>query len=474
MASILSLPPELKIEVFSNLEDFDDVANLASTCWSFQAVLTHEQTQRSILKRIVSNSPVFAHDAKLARIQDQTSILHKHYASNPRLYEEERLDGSVLSQCLDATSSSITDADVVAVHRRWRTSHRLQSLYVDPHISALYSADKEFNEETYAPVNQSGLFEARERVHSCVNQPEALVPKSIDVEHRHRFYRALTAIHLTLSAHWLLSRTHTDTWQELQTLFDSVWSLWDWRAKQAPAPSVITPLSETPPTDPRSPLFQAPLRSPITPPPQQIPHEDTRNVIEMLELYNFVYTFLLRVVFPDTDATRPWLPRATDNLFTETGGAFRPYHWSFFVRSCDRILSPSDVLDLAVAASNQSSSHDSPALPDDKVAYLTERGAIDLDHGTSSTRHPDGVYLDWCISERELAECVWRRVSGGEVPMNAQLPMGRRLWLAFRAVWAGARGKALQWEERDYWTFVRDLEDAMMNGPPGARGSTTD
>ena len=229
-------------------------------------------------------------------------------------------------------------------------------------------------------------------------------------EKRHRFYTALIAYWYAMELHWLLERPHTDTWQELFDLADTARREWSGGPRQ----DVLA--------------------------------------VEMLEMHGFLYKFLLRVVFPEPLITQNWLKNDRTYL-DHHSGSFGNYGWSFFVSSCKLFLSPPDIVELLSATCLTRTS----AQPFNKIEYLQQRGAFDICKGQSSTRHPEGLSVDWWIEQCDLAGVrdFSERGREGSAPLQQRK---NALIKRFPSRWAKeARGSPMLWT----WSSAKALDDAL-------------
>jgi len=412
MPVMLDIPVEVMIMIFCDLQDFDDVYHLSRCCRELHSILhtgaTYLTVMRSIMVRNTHSqsrlclmclqrcSDVYKNDLKLCKIIETNQAFSEIYKSQAERPQEIGIKGQEFYDAVEVRPEDLTDERVYTIICRWQGLRVLQDLYLDTTIGARYSDSTFPYVGELDPAETTLLTEDSVRISHVQNIAQDLPNKSFNARQTQRFYKALTSYWLAMESHWLLCRSIHDTWEELWKLRDSVDNIWSGN-----------------------------------------PQRDVLESLELIEVYDFVYGFLLRMTFPNVETTLPWLGENGSNYFEN--GDLNSENWAHFVQNCRLFLQPAHIIELLAMAC--ASTEEKWLL--DKPEYLQSRGAFETLRGTALTDHPDGTTLDFWLDIRWLEDDACSRVQA-----NGAMEDANRLnvlWRQFRDAWKLEARRRLFW-----------------------------
>ena len=420
MSVLLNLPPELITLIFCNLQDFDDVNHLSRCCRRLHSILQNEATYLIVMRTIIvsfgitnnlkldgvscshlqSQSEVYKNDLALCMIVETNQAFSEVYQTHAERPLESGIKGSDLPNLAHERPEDLTDERIYAIICRWHGLRVLQELYLDATIGTQYYESTFPYFRDHDPADTPLLTESSviiSHLQSFLAGDNA--GKSFDAQQTQRFYKALTCYWLALESCWLLCRSVQDTWEELWKLSDSVNDIWFGKIRGS--------LSES---------------------------------LEVVEAYDFVYGFLLRMVFPNVKTALPWL--SGSGLYNFNNDTFDPSDWSFFLDNCRLFLRPPDIIELLAMTCSSTETK----WPPNKLEYLQRRGAFDTLVGTALTDHPDDITLDFWFDVRFLEEGLCQQVQTYALLDDTQ--QLKALWRRFRDEWKReARWKLFWWTD---------------------------
>jgi F-box domain len=420
MTVLLDLPSEVITLIFCNLRDIDDVNHLSRSCRRLHSILQNEATYLIVMRTIIvsfgitnnlkldgvscpylqSQSDVYENDLALCTIIETNQAFSEFYQTHAERPLESGIKGSDLPNLAHERPEELTAERVYTIICRWHGLRVLQELYLDVTIGTQYYESTFPFAGDFDPADMTLSTESSVRVSHLQSLPAGdNAGKSFDAQQTQRFYKALTSYWLAMEAHWLLCRSVQDTWEELWNLSDSVEDIWSGNLRGG--------------------LLES---------------------LEVLEVYDFVYGFLLRMIFPNVETTLPWLSGSGSYYFENN--TFAPSEWVFFLQNCRLFLRPPDIIELLAMVCSSTET----TWPTNKSEYLQQRGAFDFLGGTALTDHPDGDTLDFWFDVGLLEEGVCRQIQICAPLDDAQ--QLQALWRRFRDGWkCEARWKLFWWTD---------------------------
>ena len=253
---------------------------------------------------IQTHSPMYENDVVLCRLMEHSETLMKLYESNANLSTYS--PGAEVWACLTEKPKPPTNEDVYSIVCRCQGLRVLQDLYLDDAVANEYR-DFGFGQTCVEKGNSETLAKTTVRISQLPVQTSGCGGRNFDSKQHQRFYKALVEYWCVLESHWLYMRSSGDTHEGLQKLERKIGLL------------------STGWNGPR----------------------DLRRTVEMLEVFRFVYGFLLWVVFPNHETAKPFFGHLDDYEGCTT--AFDWHEWSWYVQCCRYSLRPPDVVELLAA-----------------------------------------------------------------------------------------------------------------------------
>jgi len=423
---MLDIPLEVMIMIFCNLQDFDDVYHLSRCCRKFHYILhtgatylivmrsiivrnTHSQS-RLCLMYLQKCSDVYENDLKLCKIIETNQAFSEIYKSQAERPQEIGIKGQEFYDAVEVRPEDLNDERVYTIICRWQGLRVLQDLYLATTIGARYSDSTFPYVGGSDPAGTTLLTEDSVRILHVQNIAQDLPNKSFTARQTRRFYQALTAYWLGRESHWSLCRSIHDTWEELWKLGDWVDDIWSGKPKR-----------------------------------------DVLESLELIEVYDFVYGFLLRIIFPNVEMTLPWL--AGNGSFYFENGALDSGNWAHFVQNCRLFLQPAHIIELLAMACASTEEK----WPPDKAEYLQSCGAFEILRGTALIDHPDGVTLDFWKDIRWLEDDMCSKLEANGAMEDVDRP--HVLWRQFRDAWKlKARRRLFWWADSSDDVMARILK----------------
>ena len=329
---------------------------------------------------------MYKNDLKLCKIIETNQAFSEVYKTNATRPLEAGIPGSQFYNIADQMPEDLTNERVYSIICRWQGLRILQNLYLDPVVGTKYSDSIFPYVEDDNPADTMVLTKTAAKVSRLPDLSlEERRSRPFNARQTQRFYKALTSYWFAVESHWLLRRSVNDTWEELWKLGDLVEDIWSGKHSR-----------------------------------------DFLESVDVIEVFDFVYGFLLRVIFPNAETARPWL--GLNRSYFESG-SFNSADWRFLVQNCRLFLRPAHIIKLLAMACPSAES----TWPRDKMEYLQLRGAFEISEGTARTDHPDGRTLDFWFDIRSLEEGA-RCKLGDEGPVD-DANLFHALWRKFRSVW---------------------------------------
>ncbi len=284
----------------------------------------------------------------------------------------------------DIRPGDLTEERIYAILCRWQGLRVLQDLYLDPMIHTKYLNSIFPYVEHDRSTDITLLMESAARIlhlqtSSVKNQPGI----SFSAQQTRRFYKALNSYWLAMEWVWLWSRSIHDTWQEnwkMKDMIDNIWRGYHCRS-----------------------LLES---------------------FELIEVHDFVYGFLLRIIFPDFEAMLPWIGENLTIFLADEPD--RSIGYDYFV-ACSRLfLRPPDIIELLIKGGSITKAKN--------VEYLQLRGAFEITGGVELIKHPARVSLDPWFDVRTLQNGVCRHIK--DIGDNTEATRNLlKLWKLFRENW---------------------------------------
>ncbi|KAI9837503.1 MAG: hypothetical protein M1819_007153 [Sarea resinae] len=401
---LANLPAELMLLLYRSLENIDDVYHLARSCRRLHDILEAGRNRLVIMRSVILNSEIHKYDVRLCRFIDVNQA-HASAITEAADRTTGRPDSSVFKACYSTECRNISDEHVWEIVCRWQGLRLIQDLYLHPIIQQAYS-DSMFPYDVHTLVDTLKLTEETPvpALKDCLISSKQ---RSFNSEQTGRFYAATTAHWLAIEA---LRLAHASTYHlstERNTRYSQIHHMWKDNEEMS--------LQES---------------------------------FDVLEVYDFIYGYLLRKVM------------GTGNWYLQWSPGDVPYpRWSdmnLFVNNARLHLRPPDIIELLLMHTWT----DEPGWPEDKGQYLASRGMFDFYGG--SVRHMDTPFLpDTYFSGGHLEVGVGLKLEayGGE-----ELSRG---WASYRKEWpVEARHSLFWWATSDEKIAERIREYRGREGFP--------
>ena len=320
--------------------------------------------------------------------EDAAKVLREYDGDVP---DELRLSGTVCLACFDEdyTTTPLTDVDIDEISIGWQKLGILRDLYLDEAIS------RDFEKYKVQFVSQGPRYLKPNGLRPIIEESPELAIES-NANHKYapdfkvRFHRSLCLHSIALS-----TRSHAKySRDQAQMKGDPPNRIGD-RLLDTAVDSWVK----------RNIVLNAH--------PVQL---GACTQIDCLEIYDFLYYFLLEKVIP-LSALESWTAEAADrypydDYYDNPEGSLQS--WFSLLGYCRWALQPLDIVDLVKHKTWRAESN----FPADKTEYMCERGLFDLGgHGaadffTCFTRHvminaaPYGLSSGGTIAD-ELKSCLW-------------------------------------------------------------------
>ncbi|KAI9735981.1 MAG: hypothetical protein M1834_001447 [Cirrosporium novae-zelandiae] len=405
------LPNELIIHVYHHLGDLDTAFHLARSCKRLNEIFEDGNNRLRILKSIIIKSDHHKHDIQLCHFLTTNQEFASNYAiSNQRPDRSVRPHASVSRHIYSATANDLTDEYVWDIVCRWQALRVLQDLYRDRSIHLTYC--KSVFPYTTGLDSEEALSKmcAKEGPLSLPNVSETTSAETAKLpfsfQETQRFYKALTAHWLAIETLRLSRTSFYDTSSERPRRFDEVELLW------------------------------------------RDCHDRTlQETLDILEVYDFVYGFLVRKIFADVAHTYSWVEGRDEMLFyVELLNNIPRYRdWYFFVKDACTFLPPTNIIELLLLSTWGSSDR---SYPQNKPRYLHMLGFFDVRYGEFAEEDdryiPTRSVFSLQALERNVEEKIEKASDGNHGDFTAT-------WKRYRRnAWStAARGKVLFWQGSD-------------------------
>lgn len=349
------LPAEVIFEIFESCEYIDDAENLALCCKhlnSFFAPLDHrDRILRKIIVSITfprglrhwktntgkskSHSDIYSPDIQLCHFVDTNTDYAAHHKFNSHPETHLRPNDEVFMRCFNATIENTTPRQLRDLQKRRKSLRILLDLYLNTSIQRQYSTslfpyevvdDRVRNlvrhSQQEGPLDKSGWDISKPSL------PRGLVGEALSAEQERKFINALTACWLHVEVYCLAKHSNYRTASENHRMFEKVEELWT-----------------------------------------GVTHERTLlQQLHILEVYDFVYGFLLRKIFFDKSSMNLWLSVDRDK-YLDSDTSPNDFDWDYFVNDARLHLRPLDITSLTITGP--------PPDESERIRYLISQGMFD-------------------------------------------------------------------------------------------------
>lgn len=361
-----------------------------------------------------SHSDVYKYDLSLCKIIETNQAFSEIYLVHAERPLHIGIEGPKFDKIINERPEDLTNERIYAIVCRWQGLRILQDLYLNAAIGAKYSNftfsySMDANRVTTAMLTESAINDS----HLQHLPAQDLSSRSFNAQQTQRFYKALTSYWLAMESHWLLCRSVHSTWEELWKLIGSVRDIWRGGHRR-----------------------------------------DLLESCELIEVYDFVYGFLLETIFPNIETTLPWLG-GSDWYRLGTNNASESLDWAYFVQNCRRFLNPAHVIELLALPCSSTGMK----WPPNKTEYLQRRGAFQASCATAQINPPDciTVYFSHDVQMLEKDTCC-KLEAKGHVDDADRF---RALWKNFRDAWTlHARWTLFWWADSsdDVVAYIQERE----------------
>ncbi|KAL8707378.1 MAG: hypothetical protein Q9225_007765 [Loekoesia sp. 1 TL-2023] len=371
---LTSMPPEIILMIYGSLPNFDDAASLSATCQLFQA--SYQDGKIEISKRIIAHSEVYKYDRILNKYDAAITDLRLRYRQSQGELSDKQSKATRLAfnRLGDPIPDFIDDEEVHMIRRRWQSFKILRCSYRK--LLPAFEEAHAHQDEGVKPLPK-GSFRTLFQPNDSQNQ-DSPAPQ-LDKAFKPRFHRALCLHTMAMSLRQLglAGRfKQTSSLNNARTAHTIATTAWMKGSQRCSSYGILTTKEDK---------------------------------YDGLEVFDFIYSFLLPELFPrDTFIT--WIA---------------PMYTTSEKRDCDQELTqvlcraylyPSDVADLLRNNIWEKGSE----FPKDKTAYLMDLGFLE------ERMSPNG--FDWWTSftrrSMVMAVCTPRNLM--ESLLSAQ--PGRLTW----------------------------------------------
>lgn len=333
---------------------------------------------------------------------------NQQYAVNRSTSQERprascRPRGQLLTKFYQVSASDLKDEFVWSIACRWQGLRLLQDLYRHPSMRTAYSQSSlRYRDDYLSPEGREVL--RKEGSLPTLEAPDntpGLSLSPFDARQTQRFYQSLSAQWLAIEVLCLWRVSVFETSREQCQTFERILEIWS--------------------NNPQRGLSEA---------------------IDVLEIFDFVWGFLLRRIFANVADVSSWLPLDPDDdvyiLIPEVGESSE---WDLFIRCLLPYIRPPDIIELVMLRTLKPS----PSWSPDKRGFLRQLGFFDTFDGiclVDDVSFPYDTYFPPSFVEADVLE----RLKQCGFSSDDQIS---RMWKRYRdEVWVkDARGKALFWDE---------------------------
>ncbi|EEH04640.1 conserved hypothetical protein [Histoplasma capsulatum G186AR] len=344
--------------------------------------------------------------------------VNQRYTSNYLTFQEEpptscRPTGQSLSKSFQVLTSDLQDEFVWSISTRWQGLQLLRDLYRHPAIqSAYFCSSLHYRDDFLSNQNTEMLQWEGSLPHLEANSPGvSLVP--FDARQTQRFHQSLSAQWLAIEALCLWRVSVFQTSQEKLQVFEKILKIW---------------------TD--------------------NPHREVSETMDILEIFDFVWGFLLRRIFGDVTDLSSWLPPLDLNLSIHfiLHDLEESWKWDAFIRFLLPHMRPSNIIELLVLRTW----NPSLSWPPDKPNFLRQLGFFDTWDGiclVNDVHFPYDTYIAPSLVENDVLRRLKQYGSSSDII---------EVWKVYRdEAWIkDARGKVLSWDEDQGW-IIKQIMTAL-------------
>ncbi|KAM0805856.1 hypothetical protein BDR22DRAFT_189092 [Usnea florida] len=339
---MMTLPREILSLIFGSLDDLDDAQSLSQTCQALRDLRV--RNQKIIDRAIVTSSDVFKYDLCLSHLlklnEKQAEIFR--VTESARLTDEQRPSHKALLEAIetDWNHHAVSNEDVDAITLRWREMGYLRDLYLDDLLSKEFDLFRTRFATKMPSADRMGIVQPG-LMTSSTSSSRFKCSREYTHGFKGQFYQSL-CLHSMAIATLQLAAVVPEFSEEVtrdhhETFVTNAYDLWSKQSVVLGGMKILLGW-------------------------------DVK--LYCLEIFDFLYMFLLRKIFP-FEMLEAWIGSDAHRYPFDIPNEPRSMQeWYDFLDTCRFFLTPHDIFDLIKHQAWRAYA----AFPQSKSMYMRVRG----------------------------------------------------------------------------------------------------